>query len=30
MEMEYKEQDSKGQLGGSTNFKYNIKENKSY
>jgi len=30
MEMEYKEQDSKGNLGGSTNFKYNIKENKAY
>jgi type VI secretion system secreted protein Hcp len=30
MEMEYKEQDSKGNLGGSTNFKYNIKENKQY
>jgi type VI secretion system secreted protein Hcp len=30
MEMEYKEQDAKGQLGGSTNFKYNIKENKQY
>ena len=30
MEMEYKEQDSKGNLGGSTMFKYNLKENKSY
>jgi len=30
MEMEYKEQDAKGQLGGATNFKYNIKENKQY
>jgi type VI secretion system secreted protein Hcp len=30
MEMEYKEQDAKGNLGGSTNFKYNIKENKAY
>jgi len=30
MEMEYKEQDSKGNLGGATNFKYNIKENKAY
>lgn len=30
MEMEYKEQDSKGNLGGSTMFKYNIKENKAY
>jgi len=30
MEMEYKEQDAKGQLGGATNFKYNIKENKAY
>jgi type VI secretion system secreted protein Hcp len=30
MEMEYKEQDAKGNLGGSTNFKYNIKENKQY
>jgi type VI secretion system secreted protein Hcp len=30
MEMEYKEQDSKGNLGGATGFKYNIKENKQY
>lgn len=30
MEMEYKEQDAKGQLGGGINFKYNIKENKAY
>ena len=30
MEMEYKEQDSKGNLGGATSFKYNIKENKAY
>ena len=30
MEMEYKEQDAKGNLGGATNFKYNIKENKQY
>lgn len=30
MEMEYKEQDAKGGLGGSTEFKYNIKENKAY
>ena len=30
MEMEYKEQDAKGGLGGATNFKYNLKENKQY
>jgi len=30
MEMEYKEQDAKGGLGGSTMFKYNLKENKAY
>lgn len=30
MEMEYKEQDSKGNLGGSMNFKYDIKSNKAY
>jgi type VI secretion system secreted protein Hcp len=30
MEMEYKEQDSKGNLAGGVNFKYNIKENKAY
>jgi type VI secretion system secreted protein Hcp len=30
MEMEYKEQDAKGNLGGATSFKYNIKENKAY
>ena len=30
MEMEYKEQDAKGNLGGSTNFKYDIKSNKAY
>ncbi|MBC8164495.1 MAG: type VI secretion system tube protein Hcp [Bryobacteraceae bacterium] len=30
LEMEYKEQDSKGNLGGATNFKYDIKGNKSY
>jgi type VI secretion system secreted protein Hcp len=30
MEMEYKEQDAKGNLGGATEFKYNIKENKAY
>lgn len=30
MEMEYKEQDAKGNLAGGVNFKYNIKENKSY
>lgn len=30
MEMEYKEQDAKGGLGGSTNFKYDVKANKEY
>jgi len=30
LEMEYKEQDAKGGLGGSTNFKYDIKQNKAY
>jgi type VI secretion system secreted protein Hcp len=30
MEMEYKEQDAKGGLGGSTFFKYDLKGNKAY
>lgn len=30
LEMDYKEQDSKGNLGGSTSYKYDIKANKSY